>query len=368
LETELKELAARENELKDKSAASDLRLTSIEESLVLAQAQLKEETARRASAEAKADEFAGIRAALEGEVAQRRQAEEKLQRESVQREEQLQSRLETLNATHQKLETELSKQRAAHLAEMRQASQKLAAVRYSILDASRVKNQLSRRHDLALRQNLDHLKQFASDLLNTPLSGSQSQLANALRTAVNDAVRDYAEASRLDQTRLEPLAVQSLAFDPKELITGAFQVIQASAAEASVPAQTTLSGSIPEKVQGDPARLYQLLTLMANSLMTMKETESLDLRVSIDSQMPHGVEAVLEFRVRSELCASDLSARLTSIVSAAGALQILDLDHAASGFALGWELAQALGAATGIKVSGDKETALRIVLPLARPA
>jgi DNA-binding response OmpR family regulator len=247
-----------------------------------------------------------------------------------------------------------------------EASQKKqAGLRYSILDASRMSARLHRERSQKERHGMDAARQLLSSLAQTPLSLAQRELLTELQSSLDGLKNSRVGTSKIAAYPAELPGLRDSEFSFTDVTENAFHAVRAAAEAAGVTAQVSAYGTTPGKLIGYAEHIYQLITLLAVSPLTIVTgVSALDLRVAIKSKCVRFAELTVRVALSSDDNAQDLLARLTSVTTAAATLQTGLFDEAELGLAAGWQLAQAMGAQTALEVVGGKETCLVLSLPI----
>jgi hypothetical protein len=240
----------------------------------------------------------------------------------------------------------------------------LAALRYAILEASRLSGQLSREHWQAARQDMASLDSLVAALLNTPLSTAQRALAASLHDAIETAQRHQAGVLGAAEFRVDPPVFRASEFGFAEATQSAFQTVQRLAKEAGIEARTVIAGSVPEKLQGSAEHLHQLIALLTTSLLKLVETEAVNLLVSVEQSAAGPAQLALEVELHSNGHSEEACERLATLAANAGAWPTARLSEAESGVAVCAQLTRALDGQMGVESSGNGTVRVRASLPV----
>ncbi|HUN51488.1 MAG TPA: ATP-binding protein [Candidatus Sulfotelmatobacter sp.] len=110
-----------------------------------------------------------------------------------------------------------------------------------------------------LRTPLNGIIGMAGLLLGTRLDGGQRSYAEVVRESgegLLGIINDILDFSKLEADRID---LETIAFDLPALVESAVELLAPRAAAKSLDIETYIAPDVPERVQGDPARLRQVL-------------------------------------------------------------------------------------------------------------
>jgi DNA-binding response OmpR family regulator len=382
---ELENLSARTMELEAAQAAlAELKThhAGVIEQVRSLTELLATETGRRATAEQawlareselqnrignQQDEIAKSGATLAGKVLEIKNAREKIEELQV-FQSALCSQVQDLNERAEsaaKIIQELKAKAARSENAVENALQKLAGLRYVILDASRMSARLHRERSQKERQNLEAIRQLLSCLSQTPLSLAQRGMLAELQNSVDSLKNGRPGTTKIAAYPAELPGLRGSEFSFEEVTGSAFGAVRAAAGAAGVAVQVSTSGTTTGKLIGCAEHIHQLITLLAVSPLTiMTGINALDLRVAIKVKDNRFAEMNMRVALSSDNNAQDLLARLTAVIRAAFTLQTGSFNESELGLAAGWQLAQAMGAEATVEIDGNQEACLVLSLPI----
>jgi chromosome segregation ATPase len=247
---------------------------------------------------------------------------------------------------------------------VKNSEQKLAGLRYAILDASRMNLRLHRERLHKERQNQEAMRRLLSSLAQTPLSLAQRGMIAELQHSVDSLKNSRTGALNTTIYPVELPGLRGSEFDFTEMVESAFQAVRAAATAAGVTAQVSVSGAIPHRLIGCAEHVHQLITLLAVSPLTITTgVNALDLRVAIKPKCVRFAEITLRAALACDGDARELLAHLTSVTTSAS-LQTGTLNEAEIGLATGWQLAEALGSQAVLEMDGNGEVCIVLSLPV----
>ncbi|MBM3786897.1 MAG: response regulator [Acidobacteria bacterium] len=134
-------------------------------------------------------------------------------------------------------------------------------------DASRTKSEFLATISHELRTPMNGVIGMTDALLDTPLTPEQHELAETAKasaSALLGLLNEILDFSKIEAGRLE---IESLVFEPVELVENAVRVMASAAHEKGLEIHCDLDRSVPSAMTGDPARLRQvLLNLIGNAI------------------------------------------------------------------------------------------------------
>lgn len=152
---------------------------------------------------------------------------------------------------------------------------------------------------------------MVSHEIRTPLNGVLGMLSVLIDSGLSSDQRDYAHTARqsaeallsllndvLDFSKLEAgkLDMEAIEFDLRSVVEDAVRVMAVRALEKRLDLNCSTSGSIPERLVGDPNRLRQvLMNLLSNAIKFTAEGE---VYLSVELEAQKGDRVRLRFKVR----------------------------------------------------------------------
>jgi len=133
-------------------------------------------------------------------------------------------------------------------------------------------------------------------LLATPLEARQRRLAETAQrsaTALLALIDDVLDLSRIEASKL---TLQSVSFDLRALVTEAADLMATTARGKPLTLSCTISPALPERVEGDPMRLRQVLVNLLHNAVKFTERGGIALDVIVLDD--EGDEVRLLFEVR----------------------------------------------------------------------
>ncbi len=133
-------------------------------------------------------------------------------------------------------------------------------------------------------------------LLATPLEGRQRRLAETAHhsaTALLALIDDVLDLSRIEASKL---TLQSTSFDLRALVSEAAELMATTARGKPLALSCTISAALPERVEGDPMRLRQVLVNLLHNAVKFTERGGIALEVIVLDDGDDSVRLLFEVR------------------------------------------------------------------------
>jgi signal transduction histidine kinase/ActR/RegA family two-component response regulator len=133
-------------------------------------------------------------------------------------------------------------------------------------------------------------------LLATPLEGRQRRLAETAHqsaTALLALIDDVLDLSRIEANKL---TLQTTSFDLRALVSAAAELMATTARGKPVTLSCTISAALPERVDGDPMRLRQVLVNLLHNAVKFTERGGIALDVIVLEDLDDAVRLLFEVR------------------------------------------------------------------------
>ncbi|MCI5143327.1 MAG: response regulator, partial [Candidatus Electrothrix sp. ATG1] len=106
-------------------------------------------------------------------------------------------------------------------------------------------------------------------------------------------IEDILDLSKIEAGKIE---MESLTFDPGELISGTAEMLRIEAENKGLCLSCAITDNIPRSVQGDPTRLCQVITNLVNNAIKFTDQGEIAIEVSLEEETESQV--VLIFSVK----------------------------------------------------------------------
>ncbi len=133
-------------------------------------------------------------------------------------------------------------------------------------------------------------------LLDTPLEPRQRQYGETVRSAgesLLSLINDILDYSKIEAGKME---LELIDFEPRVLASEAIEILRVKAREKGLRLDCMLSTDVPERLQGDPGRLRQILLNLAGNAIKFTAKGSVTLMVSVDEADDQ--RSVVRFRIQ----------------------------------------------------------------------
>jgi len=163
------------------------------------------------------------------------------------------------------------------ISDRKKAENAMVMARDQALESSRVKSQFLARVGHELRTPLGVIRGYA-DLLTEPAYGTLSELQAKAVNEIIDSTQRVSDmvGELLDESRLAAGAVQLdiKPFTPALVLKDVQEKLSILAQQKGITLTSNIDPELPDKIQGDPLRINQMLTnLASNSIKFTKEGE-----------------------------------------------------------------------------------------------
>ena len=210
-----------------------------------------------------------------------------------------------------------------------------------------------------IRTPLNGIIGMSGLLMDTPLDAEQREFAGTIRDsgdALLTIINDILDFSKIEAGRMD---VETHAFDLRECVESALDLISARAAEKQLDIAYVFDGEVPALVAGDVTRLRQiLLNLLSNAV---KFTEAGEVVLSVRAQplgdapaTAEGADVELAFAVRDTgIGLSEAGkARMFQSFSQADASTTRKYGGTGLGLAISKKLTELMGGSMGVDSAG----------------
>jgi signal transduction histidine kinase/CheY-like chemotaxis protein len=186
-------------------------------------------------------------------------------------------------------------------------------------------------------------------LLRTPLESQQKEYLSLIDSSAEALMRllnDILDLSKIEAGHLE---LESLSFDPREVLGDAVQTLASQAHDRGLELIHHVAPAVPERLVGDPGRLRQVvLNLLGNAIKFTEEGEVL-LDVALESQREADVSIRVSVRDTGPGVPEALRERIFQAFSQADSSMSRRYGGTGLGLAISNELVHQMGGQIGIE-------------------
>ena len=211
-----------------------------------------------------------------------------------------------------------------------------------------------------------------TDLLTTTsLSTQQRECMEVVQRSgltLLDLINDMLDFSKIEAGRLE---LEHISFDLRTVVEDATDIVAPRAQDKHLDFSVIIRHDVPTKVQGDPARLRQILVNLAGNAVKFTDRGAIAIRVSADvhGAAPQVGQVAVRFEVTDTGIGipADRQPRLFEPFSQVDASMSRRFGGTGLGLAISKELVEAMGGAIGVKSDVDEGSTFWFTVALDRP-
>jgi PAS domain S-box-containing protein len=172
---------------------------------------------------------------------------------------------------------------ARDITERRRADAELARARDAALESDRLKSEFVANVSHELRTPMNGILGFTELLLASDLTPEQRDYVATVRDCGETLLvllNDILDLSKVAAGKLE---IQTIAFEPRRLLQQTTDLFQERARRKGIDLVSVVHHEVPEMVEGDPARLRQVLTNLLGNAVKFTEEGEITVRLSVDA-------------------------------------------------------------------------------------
>lgn len=275
------------------------------------------------------------------DITSRKRAEEKLRKIHEDLEIRVKQRTAELIQANEALKTEA--------AERRLIEADLAKARDEALGSAQLKAQFLANMSHEIRTPMNGVIGMTSLLLNTKLTDRQRDFVETIQTSSDSLlaiINDILDFSKIEAGKL---VIESFEFDVRDAIEGTLELMAEPAQSKALELIASVDLDVPDKAQGDPLRIRQILMNLVSNAVKFTESGQVIVEVSVEESSEDQFVLRLEVSDTGIGISPEVQTRLFQAFSQADGSEARKYGGTGLGLAICKQLAGMLGGAIGLE-------------------